>query len=54
MRKNEIEKMGSGRAPQKSLFIRNACYKAKIVLGFFEMRNYCNIANNKIKTKNLL
>ena len=32
----EMGKMGSGRALQKSLFIRNACgYKAKLVLGFF-------------------
>ena len=33
----EMGKMGSGRALQKSLFIRNACgYKAKLVLGFFK------------------
>ena len=32
----EMGKMGTGRALQKSLFIRNACgYKAKLVLGFF-------------------
>ena len=32
----EMGKMESGRALQKSLFIRNACgYKAKLVLGFF-------------------
>ena len=32
----KMGKMGSGRALQKSLFIRNACgYKAKLVLGFF-------------------
>ena len=35
----EIIKMGSGRALQKSLFIRNACgYKAKLVLGFFILK----------------
>ena len=31
----DMGKMESGRALQKSLFIRNACgYKAKLVLGF--------------------
>ena len=44
----EIIKMGSGRALQKSLFIRNGRgYKAKLVLGFF---NHIIKNNQKIKT----
>ena len=48
-RRNEIGKMGTGRAPQKYFFICNACsYKAKLVFQIFEMGNYFNIANNEI------
>ena len=40
----EMGKMGTGRALQKSLFIRNACgYKAKLVLGF--LNQILNIPN---------